>query len=54
MSGSNKLVLDCDGVLLDWNVGFRAWMARHEFHEKNDLIIQFQSAMESKRLLLVN
>ena len=37
MSGNNKLVLDCDGVLLDWNVGFRAWMARHEFHEKNDL-----------------
>jgi hypothetical protein len=37
MLGSNKLVLDCDGVLLDWNVGFRAWMARHEFHEKNDL-----------------
>lgn len=32
----NKILLDCDGVLLDWNAGFREWMKRHDFHEQTD------------------
>lgn len=31
-----KIVLDCDGVLLDWNASFREWMKRHEFHERSE------------------
>jgi len=33
---SSKIVLDCDGVLLDWYLGFSKWMERHGFHEEED------------------
>lgn len=34
----NKVILtDCDGVLLDWEYSFDAWMRRHGYESKNEV-----------------
>ena len=35
-SMNKKIIVDCDGVLLDWAYAFDVWMAEHGFHRVPD------------------
>ena len=35
-SMNKKIIVDCDGVLLDWAYAFDVWMAEHGFHRIPD------------------
>ena len=57
MNEEYKIVLtDCDGVLLDWETAFHAWMAQHGYVKKVEAIYDMSETYgiekaEGKRLI---
>lgn len=43
------ILVDCDGVLLDWMYAFRQWMKRHGYIEKNPNLYEIDRIYELPR-----